>query len=303
MLEMTCLPHPLKTIQKRNQIVDELQEIAYISDGEHAFPNFSVEMETGTGKTYAYLRTIFELYSKYGFSKFIIVVPSVAIREGVMTNISLTRRQTLAGLTASTALTLGGCAANGDLPRLRPIGTDPDEWLDSVSYRLLEHEPERATGLGVDTGEFAYLRGKLEDQSISGQREYAATLRWVVNQMTGLDESGLTNDQATSFEVVRSAFSTAAEGFDLPYGDVAVGSWRNAPYVVIQNVGTYLDMPRFMDASHMVQNAQDADAYIERLEQMPSVLDGELERLIFAIASNRESDGRTRVEHLLTEDR
>ena len=82
------------------------------------------------------------------------------------------------------------------MPRLRPIGTDPDEWLDSVSYRLLEHEPERATGLGVDTGEFAYLRGKLEDQSISGQREYAATLRWVVDQMTGLDESGLTDDQA-----------------------------------------------------------------------------------------------------------
>jgi len=78
----------------------------------------------------------------------------------------------------------------------------------------------------------------LEDQSISGQREYGAYLRWVVGQMEGLDESGLTPDQQTSFEVVRSAFSTAAEGFDLPYGDVAVGSWRNAPYVVIQNVGT-----------------------------------------------------------------
>ena len=167
----------------------------------------------------------------------------------VMNGFSLTRRQTLAGLTASTVLTLGGCAANGSLPRLRPMGNDPDEWLNDVSYRLLEHEPDRATALGVDTGEFAYLRGKLEDQSISGQREYAATLRWVVDQMTGLDESGLTDDQATSFEVVRSAFSTAAEGFDLPYGDVAVGSWRNAPYVVIQNVGTYLDMPRFLDSS------------------------------------------------------
>jgi len=38
-------------------------------------------METGTGKTYVYTRTIFELYKNYGFSKFIIVVPSVAIRE------------------------------------------------------------------------------------------------------------------------------------------------------------------------------------------------------------------------------
>lgn len=45
--------------------------------------DFTVEMETGTGKTYVYLRTIFELNKKYGFTKFIIVVPSVAIKEGV----------------------------------------------------------------------------------------------------------------------------------------------------------------------------------------------------------------------------
>ena len=53
-------------------------------------PHFSVEMETGTGKTYVYLRTIFELSRRYGFQKFIIVVPSVAIREGVLKNIEMT---------------------------------------------------------------------------------------------------------------------------------------------------------------------------------------------------------------------
>lgn len=45
--------------------------------------NFTVEMETGTGKTYVYLRTIFEMNKLYGFTKFIIVVPSIAIKEGV----------------------------------------------------------------------------------------------------------------------------------------------------------------------------------------------------------------------------
>ncbi|MBK7544129.1 MAG: DEAD/DEAH box helicase family protein [Elusimicrobia bacterium] len=53
-------------------------------------PHFSIEMETGTGKTYVYLRTIFELSQRYGFQKFIIVVPSVAIREGVLKNIEIT---------------------------------------------------------------------------------------------------------------------------------------------------------------------------------------------------------------------
>ena len=56
-------------------------------DGMH----FSIEMETGTGKTYVYLRTIYELNKTYGFKKFVIVVPSVAIREGVLKNIELTR--------------------------------------------------------------------------------------------------------------------------------------------------------------------------------------------------------------------
>lgn len=55
----------------------------------YSFPNFSVEMETGTGKTYVYLRSIFELNKLYGFKKFIIVVPSVAIREGVTSSIRL----------------------------------------------------------------------------------------------------------------------------------------------------------------------------------------------------------------------
>lgn len=55
------------------------------------FPNFSVEMETGTGKTYVYLRTALELYRRYAFRKFIIVVPSVAIREGVIKTLQQTR--------------------------------------------------------------------------------------------------------------------------------------------------------------------------------------------------------------------
>lgn len=73
----------LQRIQERNhlmvseQLVDGLQ--------------FDVEMETGTGKTYVYLRTIFELAERYNFKKFVILVPSVAIREGVNKSIELMR--------------------------------------------------------------------------------------------------------------------------------------------------------------------------------------------------------------------
>src|SRR5690554_6126093 len=53
--------------------------------------DFTVEMETGTGKTYVYLRTIFELHQEYGFTKFVIVVPSVAIKEGTYKTLQITR--------------------------------------------------------------------------------------------------------------------------------------------------------------------------------------------------------------------
>lgn len=74
----------LNIIQNRNglQVCDKLAGDAL---------NFSIEMETGTGKTYVYLRTIFELSKKYNFTKFIILVPSVAIKEGVDTSIRLMR--------------------------------------------------------------------------------------------------------------------------------------------------------------------------------------------------------------------
>ncbi|MDO9527548.1 MAG: DEAD/DEAH box helicase family protein, partial [Syntrophales bacterium] len=72
----------LNKVQRRNNIARQ-------TDIETQGMNFAVEMETGTGKTYVYLRTIFELNDKYGFKKFIIVVPSVAIREGVLKSIDM----------------------------------------------------------------------------------------------------------------------------------------------------------------------------------------------------------------------
>jgi type III restriction enzyme len=73
-------------IQDRNRIKKEMALLG---------KDFSIEMETGTGKTYVYLRTIFELNKKYGFTKFVIVVPSVAIREGALKNLEITKEHFL----------------------------------------------------------------------------------------------------------------------------------------------------------------------------------------------------------------
>jgi len=84
----------LHAVQKAHGIEpsDQLATMT-LEDGSPvgAFPNFTVEMETGTGKTYVYLRTIHELAKTYGFRKFVIVVPSIAIREGVLKSLQITK--------------------------------------------------------------------------------------------------------------------------------------------------------------------------------------------------------------------
>src|SRR6266852_1248284 len=67
------------------QIRNGLRPSSALASGD-----FTVEMETGTGKTYVYLRTVFELNRRYGFTKFVIVVPSVAIKEGVYKTLQIT---------------------------------------------------------------------------------------------------------------------------------------------------------------------------------------------------------------------
>ena len=83
--------------------------------------NFSVEMETGTGKTYVYLRTLYELNARYGWTKFVIVVPSVAIREGVWSNIQLTKEH-FAGLYNNKPVE-AHVYSSGQVSRLRQFAT------------------------------------------------------------------------------------------------------------------------------------------------------------------------------------
>lgn len=79
------LLHNIQTLQIQNNIK---LSTALVKDLGHC--SLDIEMETGTGKTYVYIKTMFELNKKYGWSKFIVVVPSVAIREGVKKSFEIT---------------------------------------------------------------------------------------------------------------------------------------------------------------------------------------------------------------------
>ncbi|HUP66783.1 MAG TPA: DUF885 family protein [Sphingomicrobium sp.] len=198
-----------------------------------------------------------------------------------MFEIPCTRRQTLAGLAAATALP--GVPGTAFASPLDPgAEARANALLDSVADNLLRLYPEQATGLGIDKGDRAALRSQLTDRSGIGQQRIAQTVRADLARVNAVDVAPLSHSTRTSIEVVRSAYATALEGFMQPYGDAPVtgDSWRKTPYVVLQNTGAYLDIPRFLDSEHRIESADDAEAYLARLAQYPQQLDNELGRVI-----------------------
>jgi len=192
-------------------------------------------------------------------------------------DLGFSRRQALGLLSASVASV--AITAPRALAQAPAGDAQVTALLNSIGENLLALSPESATSLGIDTGARALLRSRLSDRSKAGQDRVAATLRADLARAEAVDTRGLTHSTRTSVEVVKSAYRVALDGFTQPYGDVAVGGWRNTPYVVIQNVGAYLDVPRFLDSDHPIRNASDAEAYLARLESYPVQLDGELGRL------------------------
>jgi type III restriction enzyme len=152
----------LQSVQDQNEI-EQSKDL----DGMH----FSVEMETGTGKTYVYLRSIYELNKAYGFKKFVIVVPSVAIREGVLKNLEITHEHfqnlydniplNFQVYDSSKVSTLRGFATNNNIevlvinidsfakdqniinqPHYRANGRKPIEFIQSVNPIVIVDEPQ-----------------------------------------------------------------------------------------------------------------------------------------------------------------
>jgi uncharacterized protein (DUF885 family) len=193
---------------------------------------------------------------------------------------AFSRREALAtvGTGLASALLLARSAAAAAFQG-NPANAEEAPLLDSFAENYLRLSPESATSLGIDTGARAALRHKLGDRSQAGRDWFATVVRSDLTRARAFDISKLDFQTRTNFEVVRSCYETSSEGFAFPYGDVAVGGWRNAPYAVIQNVGAYLDTPQFLENDHPIESSDDAEAYLERLAQYPLQLDGELARI------------------------
>jgi uncharacterized protein (DUF885 family) len=167
---------------------------------------------------------------------------------------------------------------------------EAERLLAEIAEELLADYPESATMLGIDVAERAALKSRLGDRSAAGQEIIAKRVADRIRRLNTLDPKKLGDAARVDVDVVRTAHEFALEGFEFPYGDVALlnsnWSWRNAPYVVAQNTGAFLEIPGLLDEQHGVESPADADAYLARLEAYASQLDGETGRLKSAAAQN-----------------
>ena len=157
------------------------------------------------------------------------------------------------------------------------------EMLAALAESLLRDYPENATSLGLDKTRPA-LKSRLTDRSPAGQERLAANASSWLARLRRFERDGLSPGARLDLDVLEAAHALAVEGFRFPYGDVVVlnqnWSYRNSPYVVAQNTGAFVEIPDFLDSSHAIAGAADADSYLARLEAYSAALDGETGRLV-----------------------
>lgn len=160
-------------------------------------------------------------------------------------------------------------AAGGEDARLRSL-------LDRFFYARLEDNPEGATGLGLDTGERAHLRSRLDDYSAAGKAKDLARAKAELAELRRLDRRRLSPGAALDYDVVEYGLvNSIAASERFTFGS-AGGSF--SPYVISQLTGPYRGVPDFLDSQHPVKSEADAQAYLDRLSQFPAALDQSLER-------------------------
>jgi len=191
---------------------------------------------------------------------------------------SISRRTLLQTSAAAAAMPAFSGLARAESP------TDgASKLLVQITEQILSAYPESASSFGIDTDKRKRLKSKLGNRSAEGQAKIKQDVKKTLDKLKAVDAASLPADQALNIDVVRTVYEMTAEGFEFPYGDVALlnsnWSYRNSPYSVSQNTGAFIEIPSFLDSSHSVETADDAEAYLSRMSAYAEQLDGESERV------------------------
>ncbi|MGA0607425.1 DUF885 domain-containing protein [Phenylobacterium sp. VNQ135] len=154
--------------------------------------------------------------------------------------------------------------------------------LDAMFETLVDESPEFATQLGLDNGRRAALKAELDDNSLADKARRLEQTRGWVKALKTIDRSKLSDSAKIDLDTVLYVQERAVYSGDrYKFGSVG----RNySPFVVSQRTGSYQDIPDFLDSSHKVANAQDAEANLSRIRAFARQMDQDLERLNHDVA-------------------
>lgn len=182
------------------------------------------------------------------------------------------RREFLASISVATvvaAVPQMAKAASG------PRDADLRAMLDQFFYARLEDNPEQATSLGLDVGPRAGLKAKLGDASRAGQQRQFLRAKQEMTALRSIPRDTLGDAAKLDYDIVEYSLERVQAGERYDFG---ASAGRFAPYVLTQLTGGYRDVPDFLSNQHRVQNASDADAYVQRVAAFAGVIDAETER-------------------------
>ena len=182
---------------------------------------------------------------------------------------SISRRTFL--MTSAAAVGVAACARTTELGG---VGTDSAAQArriyDIVFEQMLRLEPEAATSLGLDTGARAALKSRLGDPSVTGRNGWWAPLVEALPRLRAIEPQSLPMRERAFRDTALWFGERAVDRQSLTYGSGA------APYIITQLYGAYVSLPNFLDVQHKIETRADAEAYLERLEAYPGVIDGEV---------------------------
>ena len=174
-------------------------------------------------------------------------------------------------LTAAVQRALAAPAAGS--PAGADVTTRLNGLFDEFMDERLRKNPEQATFLGLDKGEYAWAKSQLTDASLARSRELKQENAARIKRLEAFGRDRLSGSDLANYDTVMFQMVTIARTEPFDYGELT------RPYVISQLTGAYQSVPNFLDRQHRIENREDADAYLARLREFATVLDQETERL------------------------
>ena len=179
---------------------------------------------------------------------------------------------------ASSAAVLASAAFPARAATPADSGKALNALFDQFFAESLRRNPESATQLGLDKGEFADLHSKLADNSAAGIAASKALNADQLKRLKAFNPSGLSVSDRLNYDTVLYTKESQARLAKFDFGS------GSSPYVISQQAGAYQDVPDFLDTKHRIENAADADAYLARLDAFAGQIDNDIERMNHDVA-------------------